>query len=166
MRVQLREPGEEHKETIASGGRAAAAGGVTSMVCLPNTEPVIDDMSVVEFVARRARLLGLTKVYPYAAVTKGLEGKELAEMGLLAEAGAVAFTDGVKAVAERPGDAPGAAVRQHLRPADRPARRRSRRLAARRRHERRRDGDPARPRRHPARGRGDHGRARHPPGAS
>ncbi len=69
------------------------------MICLPNTTPVIDDMSVVEFVARRARLLGLTKVYPYGAVTSGLEGKELAEMGMLNEAGAVAFTDGVKAVA-------------------------------------------------------------------
>lgn len=100
IRVQLREPGEEHKGTLASGGRAATAGGITSMVCLPNTKPVIDDMSVVEFVARRARLLGLAKVYPYAAVTKGLEGRELAEMGMLAEAGAVAFTDGVRAVAD------------------------------------------------------------------
>jgi dihydroorotase len=78
---------------------AATAGGITSMVCLPNTRPVIDDMSVVEFVARRARLLGLTKVYPYGAVTKGLEGRELAEIGMLAEAGALAFTDGVKAIA-------------------------------------------------------------------
>jgi dihydroorotase len=99
IRVQLREPGEEHKGTLASAGRAATAGGITSMVCLPNTNPVIDDMSVVEFVARRARLLGLTKVYPYAAVTKGLEGNNLAEIGMLAEAGAVAFTDGVKSVA-------------------------------------------------------------------
>src|SRR5512147_2106583 len=99
VRVQLREPGEEHKGTFASAGRAAAAGGITSVICLPNTAPVIDDVSVVEFVARRARLLGLTKVYPYAAVTRGLEGKELAEMGMLAESGAVAFTDGTKAVA-------------------------------------------------------------------
>jgi dihydroorotase len=99
IRVQLREPGEEHKSTLASAGAAAAAGGITTMVCLPNTDPVIDDVSVVEFVARRARLLGLTKVYPYGAVTKGLAGEELAEMGMLAEAGAVAFTDGVKAVA-------------------------------------------------------------------
>lgn len=95
MRVHLGEPGEEHKETLASAGRAATRGGVTSMVCLPNTEPVIDDMSVVEFVARRARLQGLTKVYPYGAVTKGLAGKEIAELGLLADAGAVAFTDGL-----------------------------------------------------------------------
>ena len=99
VRVQLREPGEEHKGTLASTGRAATAGGITSLVCLPNTTPVIDDNSVVEFVARRARLLGLTKVYPYAAVTKGLAGEELAELGMLAEAGAVAFTDGVNAVA-------------------------------------------------------------------
>jgi dihydroorotase len=99
IRVQLREPGEEHKGTLASTGQAATAGGVTSMVCLPNTMPVIDDMSVVEFVARRARLLGLSKVYTYGAVTKGLAGEALAEMGLLAEAGAVAFTDGVRAVA-------------------------------------------------------------------
>lgn len=99
IRVQLREPGEEHKGTLASAGRAAAAGGITSMVCLPNTSPVIDDNSVVEFVARRARLLGLTKVYPYGAVTEGLEGQQLAELGMLAESGAVAFTDGVKAVA-------------------------------------------------------------------
>lgn len=99
IRVQLREPGEEHKGTLASTGRAAIAGGVTSMVCLPNTLPVIDDMSVVEFVARRARLLGLTKVYCHGAITKGLAGSELAELGMLAEAGAVAFTDGIKAVA-------------------------------------------------------------------
>ncbi|WNK01336.1 dihydroorotase [Thalassospiraceae bacterium LMO-JJ14] len=99
MRVHLGEPGEDYKETFASAGRAATKGGVTSMVCLPNTDPVIDDMSVVEFVARRARLQGLSKVYPYGAVTKGLKGKEIAELGLLAESGAVAFTDGFSAVA-------------------------------------------------------------------
>ena len=84
---------------LAATVEAAVSGGVTSMVCLPTPELVIDDMSEVEFVARRARKLGLAKVYPYGAVTKGLEGKELAEMGLLAEAGAVAFTDGERAVA-------------------------------------------------------------------
>ena len=99
MRVQLREPGEEHKETLASAGEAAVAGGVTSMVCLPNTEPVIDDIAAVEFVARIARKIGLAKVYPYAAATKNLEGKELAEIGMLAEAGALGFTDGTKAIA-------------------------------------------------------------------
>lgn len=98
MRVYLGEPGEEHKETLASAARAAAKGGITSMVCLPNTDPVIDDMSVVEFVARRARLQGLSKVYPYGAVTKGVKGEEIAELGLLAESGAVAFTDGFRAI--------------------------------------------------------------------
>ena len=98
MRVQLREPGEEHKETMDSAGRAAAAGGVTSMVALPNTDPVIDDVAGVEFIARRAREVKRVKVYTYAAVTRNLEGRELTEMGLLAENGAVAFTDGLKAV--------------------------------------------------------------------
>jgi len=98
MRVQLREPGEEHKETLLSAGQAAVAGGVTSLVCLPNTDPVIDDGATVEFVARRARKNGLAKVYPYAAATKGTLGLELSEMGLLAEAGALAFTDGTKAI--------------------------------------------------------------------
>jgi dihydroorotase len=79
---------------------AAVAGGVTSAVCLPNTDPVIDDMSVVEFVARRARKQGKTKVYPYGAVTKGLKGLELAELGLLSESGAVAFSDGIQAVSD------------------------------------------------------------------
>ncbi|MDP6571919.1 MAG: dihydroorotase [Rhodospirillales bacterium] len=100
IRVQLREAGIEDRGTLASAGRSATAGGVTSLVCLPNTDPVIDESAVVEFVARRARLLGLAKVYPYGAVTKNLEGRELAEMGLLAKAGAVAFTDGVTAVAD------------------------------------------------------------------
>jgi dihydroorotase len=100
MRVQLREPGEEHMETIASGAEAAAAGGVTSMVCLPNTDPVIDDVAAVEFVARRARETRRAKVYCYAAVTKNLDGRDLVEMGLLAESGVLAFTDGLKAVAD------------------------------------------------------------------
>ncbi|MCC7167562.1 MAG: dihydroorotase [Rhodospirillales bacterium] len=100
MRVQLREPGEEHKETFKTAGEAAVAGGVTSMVCLPNTDPVIDDVASVEFVARRARKVELAKVYPYAAATQRLAGKELAEMGMLAQAGARAFTDGVQAIAD------------------------------------------------------------------
>jgi dihydroorotase len=100
MRVQLREPGAEHKESLRSAGEAAIAGGVTTMVCLPNTNPVVDDEPTLEFVARRARLLALTKVYCYGAVTKGLQGKELAEMGLLAKAGALAFTDATRAVAD------------------------------------------------------------------
>ncbi|MEO0035484.1 MAG: hypothetical protein RLZZ501_1507 [Pseudomonadota bacterium] len=100
MRVQVREPGEEHKETLRSAGEAAVAGGVTAMVCLPNTHPVIDDVATMEFVARRARQIGLAKVFPYAAATKQLAGKELAEMGTLAEAGALAFTDGTRAIGD------------------------------------------------------------------
>lgn len=99
LRVQLGEPGAEHKESFASGALAAVAGGVTSFACLPGTLPPIDDPSMVEFVARRARRTRLAKVYPYAAVTKGLQGEQLAEFGLLREAGAVGFTDGNKAVA-------------------------------------------------------------------
>lgn len=98
IRVQVREPGYEHKETIESVGLSATAGGVTTIVCLPNTKPIIADTSQVEFLARRARKIGLTKIYPYAALTANLDGKKLTEIGLLAEAGAVAFTDGDKAV--------------------------------------------------------------------
>jgi dihydroorotase len=100
MRVQFGEPGAEHKERLASGIRAAAAGGVTSVAVLPNTRPVIDDPAMLEFVARRARQLKSVKVYPYAALTKGLEGRELAELALLKEAGAVAFTDADRALAD------------------------------------------------------------------
>lgn len=100
MRVQIREPGEEHKESLRSAGEAAVAGGVTSMACLPNTQPVLDDQATLEFVARRARLEALTKVYTYGAATKGLAGKELAELGLMSEVGAVGFTDGTVAIAD------------------------------------------------------------------
>ena len=99
LRVQLGEPGAEHKESFATGALAAVAGGVTSFACLPETQPPIDDPSVVEFVARRARLARMAKVYPYAAITKGMAGEQLAEFGLLREAGAVGFTDGARAIA-------------------------------------------------------------------
>lgn len=99
MRVQLREPGFEHQETIETAGKSAATGGVTTMVALPNTDPVIDDVAGVEFVARRARKVGLAKVFVYGAVSKGIEGHEITEMGLLHQAGAVAFCDGVKTIA-------------------------------------------------------------------
>jgi dihydroorotase len=97
-RVQVREPGEEHKETIESASVAASHGGVTTMIQLPNTTPVIDDVSVLEFVARRSRELKRTKIFCYGALTKGLEGREISELGLLSEAGAVAFTDGERAL--------------------------------------------------------------------
>ncbi|MGY9054560.1 MAG: dihydroorotase [Alphaproteobacteria bacterium] len=98
MRTQFREPGEEHKETLDSVSRAAAAGGITAMVGLPNTTPVIDDVAVVEFVARRAREVKLVKIFVYGAVTKGMTGEQLTEMGLLQEAGALAFTDGIRTI--------------------------------------------------------------------
>jgi dihydroorotase len=92
-RVHTGEPGEEHKETLESAGIAAAVGGVTSFVLLPDNEPPFDDASLIEFVARRARQIKLVNMYAYGALTVGLEGQQLAEIGLLAEAGAVAFTD-------------------------------------------------------------------------
>ncbi len=94
MRVQLREPGAEHEETIESACDAASAGGVTSMICLPNTNPIIDDMSVVDFITRQARDLKRTRIYCYGAITNQMAGKELTEIGLLTDAGAVAFCDG------------------------------------------------------------------------
>ena len=96
VRVHLCEPGEEHKETIETAGLAAATGGVTAMVCLPNTVPAIDDVSVVEFIARRAREAKLVKIYPYGTVTRGSDGKQLTEMGLLLEAGAILFSEANK----------------------------------------------------------------------
>lgn len=98
MRVDFCEPGAEHKEDIESGSRAAAAGGVTAVVTLPDTDPAIDDASVLEFVARRAREAKLVKVFAYGTVTRGGNSDEIVEMGLMKEAGAVAFTDGRTAV--------------------------------------------------------------------
>lgn len=100
MHAYLREPGAEHKETLASGSMAAAAGGVTSVVSMPNTQPVIDDVALVQFVARRARETAAVNVYPMAAVTKNLGGIQMTEMGLLAEAGAIAFSDGHLPIAD------------------------------------------------------------------
>jgi dihydroorotase len=93
-RVFIGEPGAEHRETIASASVAAAAGGVTSIVMMPDTDPVIDNVALVEFVLRTARDTASVNIYPSAAITKGLAGREMTEFGLLREAGAVAFTDG------------------------------------------------------------------------
>ncbi len=98
MRVFVGEPGIEHHETLASASHAAAAGGVTSIVTMPDTDPVIDDIALVDFVQRRARDTAIVHVYPMAALTKGLSGAELTEIGLLGDTGAVAFTDGRRAV--------------------------------------------------------------------
>jgi dihydroorotase len=100
MRVAVGEPGEEQRETILSASRSAAAGGITAFAMLPNTTPVIDDIAGLEFIARRAREAKLVKIFAYGAITRGAAGKDLAEMGLLAEAGAVGFTDGIHAIGD------------------------------------------------------------------
>jgi dihydroorotase len=98
MRAFIGEPGEAGRETLASASQAAAAGGVTTIICQPDTSPAIDNPATVDYVLRRARDTGIVHVHPMAAITKGLEGKEMTEIGLLKAAGAVAFTDGAKSV--------------------------------------------------------------------
>ena len=161
-RVHTGEPGEEHKETLESAGAAAAVGGITSLVLLPDNEPPFDDASLIEFVARRARQIKLANMYAYGALTVGLEGKELAEIGLMAEAGAVAFTDADHAIGNaqvlrralyyaKAFDALIVHLPQEPTLVGRP-------------HDQRRDGDAARPLGQSAARRGDDGRARHPAG--
>ena len=99
-RVHVGEPGAEHRETIASAARAAAAGGVTSFIMMPDTDPVIDDIALVEFVRKTARDQAIVNVYPAAALTKGLAGVEMTEIGLLSQAGAVAFDNGRKPLSD------------------------------------------------------------------
>ncbi|MDP2618919.1 MAG: dihydroorotase [Hyphomicrobiales bacterium] len=94
MRVFVGEPGAEHRETLASASLAAAAGGVTTMIVMPDTDPVIDDIALVDFLLRRARDTASVRIHPMAAITRGLKGEEMTEFGLMLEAGAVAFTDG------------------------------------------------------------------------
>jgi dihydroorotase len=93
MHVHLREPGLEYKETVASGTRAAAAGGFTAVCCMANTQPVNDNRSITDYSLAKAATEGIVRVYPIGAVTRGLGGKELAELAELAEAGCVAFSD-------------------------------------------------------------------------
>jgi dihydroorotase len=98
MRAFVGEPGAAHRETLKSAGEAAAAGGVTTIVSMPDTNPVLDDPAIIDFVMRRARDKCIVNIRPAAALTKGLKGEEMAEIGLLREAGAVAFTDGARSV--------------------------------------------------------------------
>lgn len=100
IRCFVGEPGYEHRETIASATAAAAAGGVTTLVCQPATDPVIDDPAIVDFLLRRARDTGIVRVHPMAAITKKLAGREMTEIGLLLAAGALAFTDGARSVTD------------------------------------------------------------------
>jgi dihydroorotase len=99
MRAFIGEPGAEHRETIATASAAAAAGGVTTIVARPDTNPPVDEPAVVDFILRRARDTAKVRVLPSAAITKGLQGVEIAEIGLLSEAGAVAFSDGRRSIA-------------------------------------------------------------------
>jgi dihydroorotase len=92
------EPGAEHRETLASASKAAAAGGITTLVCRADTDPVIDDPAIVDFVLRRAKAASAVRIHPCAALTKGLAGREMTEIGLLQEAGAVAFGDAHRSV--------------------------------------------------------------------
>lgn len=93
MHVHLREPGEEYKETIATGTRAAVAGGFTGIACMPNTRPVNDCASVTQYILEKARLEGVCRVFPVGAISRGLEGTNLAEYGELRDSGAVAVSD-------------------------------------------------------------------------
>jgi len=93
LHVHLREPGQEHKEDIASGTRAAVAGGFTSVCCMPNTKPVNDTRAVTELIVRRAREVGLARVYPVGAISRGLQGEALCEYAELKDAGIVAVSD-------------------------------------------------------------------------
>jgi dihydroorotase len=98
MRAFIGEPGAEHRETLRSASEAAAAGGVTTIVSMPDTSPVLDDPAIVDFVLRRARDKAIVNIRPAAALTKALEGQEMTEIGLLGAAGAIAFTDGARSV--------------------------------------------------------------------
>ncbi|HYZ33181.1 MAG TPA: dihydroorotase [Crenalkalicoccus sp.] len=99
LRAATGEPGAEYRETIASLAEAAAAGGITTLCALPDTDPPLDDPALVQFVLRRGAATGGLDLLPYAAATKGCAGREIAEYGLLREAGAIAFTDGRRAIA-------------------------------------------------------------------
>ena len=98
IHVHLREPGHEYKETVATGTRAAVAGGFTAVCCMANTSPVNDNRSVTDYILAKARSEGVARVYPIGAVTRGLQGRELAELAELAEAGCVGFSDDGKCV--------------------------------------------------------------------
>ncbi|TEB17937.1 Dihydroorotase [Pelotomaculum sp. FP] len=100
MHVHLREPGYEAKETLLTGARAAVRGGFTSVACMPNTNPVVDNAALVSYIKNTAAALGLARVYPVGAISRGSRGEELAEMGDMKKAGAAAFSDDGQPVAD------------------------------------------------------------------
>src|SRR6478752_2605958 len=100
IHVHFREPGDEEEETIASGSASAVAGGFTTVCCMPNTKPPLDNEAEVEFVLRESQRVNLANVYPVGAITKGRAGKELAEIGSMHARGAIAFSDDGVGVAD------------------------------------------------------------------
>jgi dihydroorotase len=98
IKCHLRVPGQEHKENLSYASKSAASAGITSLVCMPNTDPIIDNISIVELIQRKAKKESDVKIYSTASITKELKGKDITEIGLLKEAGAVGFTDAIKAV--------------------------------------------------------------------
>jgi len=98
IKCHLRVPGQEHKENLSYASKSAASAGITSLVCMPNTDPIIDNISIVELIHRKAKKESDVKIYSTASITKELKGKDITEIGLLKEAGAVGFTDAIKAV--------------------------------------------------------------------
>src|ERR1700726_3044635 len=98
MRAFVGEPGASHRETFASASQAAATGGITTIICQPDTSPVIDNSATVDFVLRRARDTAIVNIHPMAALTKGMRGEEMTEIGLWKAPGPVAYTDGDKSV--------------------------------------------------------------------
>ena len=98
IKCHLRVPGQEHKENLSYASKSAASAGITSLVCMPNTDPIIDNISIVELLQRKAKKESDVKIYSTASITKELKGKDITEIGLLQEAGAVGFTDAIKAV--------------------------------------------------------------------
>jgi dihydroorotase len=100
IHVHFREPGDEEEETIASGSAAAVAGGFTTVCCMPNTKPALDNEGLIDFICREGERVGLCNVHPIGAITKGREGKELAEIGSMKQRGAIAFSDDGVGVAD------------------------------------------------------------------
>ena len=98
MRVNITDPGLEHKETIKSATRSAASGGITSIICMPNTTPPIDQPAIIHSIQRKAREVGLSKIFCTGCITRNFEGKEICELHLMKESGAVGFTDGLKTI--------------------------------------------------------------------
>ena len=98
MRVNITEPGLEHKETIKSASMSAASGGITSMICMPNTAPPIDQPAIIHSIQRKAREVALSKIFCTGCITRNFEGKEICELHLMKESGAVGFTDGYKTI--------------------------------------------------------------------